>query len=72
VASHHPTLDFKAVGRGYDAGWSADLLRELGQGLVPIAIVIAEATTVEWVKEARHVGGKRLCAEAAASLQMLS
>jgi hypothetical protein len=30
VASHYPTLDFEAVGRGYAAEWSADQLRELG------------------------------------------
>jgi hypothetical protein len=54
VASHYPTLDFEAVGRGYAAGWFADRLHELGQSLVPVAAAIAEATTVEWVKEARH------------------
>jgi hypothetical protein len=56
VASHYPTLDFEAVRKGYTVGWSADRLRELGKSLVLVAIVIVivEATTAEWVKEARR------------------
>jgi hypothetical protein len=34
--------------------WVIDQLRELGESLVPIAMVIVEATTMEWVKTARH------------------
>jgi hypothetical protein len=52
VASYHQTLNFEAVRRGYAVGWPADQLRELGQSLVPVAMVIEEATTVEWVKKA--------------------
>jgi hypothetical protein len=55
VASHHSTLNFEAVRRGYATGWSTDQLHELDQSLVPIAIAIAEATTAEWVKEARRM-----------------
>jgi hypothetical protein len=50
VASHHLTLNFEAVERGY----TADQLRELGQSLVPVTTAIVEVTTAEWVKEARH------------------
>jgi hypothetical protein len=55
VASHYPTLDFGAVARGYTAGWSTGQLCELGWSLEPVAIAVAEVTTVEWVKEARRV-----------------
>jgi hypothetical protein len=54
VASYHPTLNFEAVRRGYVVGWSVDQLRELGQSLAPVATAIAEVTTAEWVREARH------------------
>lgn len=50
VASHHLSLDFEAVRRGYTTGWTADQLCELGQSLVPVATAIAEATNTEWVK----------------------
>jgi hypothetical protein len=52
VASHHLTLDFETVGRGYVAGWSVDQLCKLGQSLVPVTMAIAEVTIVEWMKEA--------------------
>jgi hypothetical protein len=55
VVLHYPTLDFGAVGRGYAAGWSANLLCELGQSLEPVAMAIAEMTTAEWVKKTRRV-----------------
>jgi hypothetical protein len=55
VESHHQTLDFEVVRRGYTAGWSANQLRELGQSLVPVVTAIEEATTAKWVKEAHHV-----------------
>jgi hypothetical protein len=76
VASHHPTLAFEAVGRGYAVGWSVDQLRELGQSLVPVAMVIMKATTTEWVREARLVervaalgkdGGQSMEAESCAA-----
>jgi hypothetical protein len=57
VASHFPTLDFAADGRGASSNkstTSADRLRELEQSFVPVAMAIEEVTTAEWVKEARH------------------
>jgi hypothetical protein len=48
VASHYQTLDFRAVGRVYTAGWSVDQLCELRHSLEPIATAIAEMTTAEW------------------------
>jgi hypothetical protein len=35
--------------------WSSDQICELGHSLEPIAMVIAEMVTVEWVKEAHQV-----------------
>jgi hypothetical protein len=81
VASHYPTLDFEAVGRGYTAGWSADQLRELIQSLVLVATLIEEATTTEWVKEAHRAergvtlgrdGGQSTEAELSAALITLT
>jgi hypothetical protein len=34
--------------------WAIDQLRELGESLMLVTTVIAEATTAEWVKTARH------------------
>jgi hypothetical protein len=55
VVSDYLTLNFEAVGRGYAVGWFADRLYELGQSLVPFTMVITQATTAEWVKDARRV-----------------
>jgi hypothetical protein len=55
VASHYPTLDFGAVGRGYAAGWSTNQLCELGQSLGPVVMAITETTTPKWVKEVQRV-----------------
>jgi hypothetical protein len=54
VASHYPTLDFGADGRGYAAGWSADQLCELGWSLEPVGTAMVEMTIADWVKEARR------------------
>jgi hypothetical protein len=51
VASHCPSLGFRAVGRGYAARWSTNQRCELEQSLELLTTAITETTTSKWVKE---------------------
>jgi len=54
VATHHPDLDFDTICSGYADGWSAEDIHSLGESMLPLAQLVAEQVSAQWVMDARR------------------